>query len=208
VLTKDKALCVENAQIEAVVRSSALKVREKSSASFYRARYYDPSSGRFVSEDPVGFEAGADFYVYVRNGPVIFVDPRGLQMGYGRPDPSKNTIVCDGHGGIGVQFGFPGTLGGPKEQKCLMDCARVHEESHVEDALAANPKVCKGKAKGVILRFPDSALAASEIKASNAELDCLRDKLDHGCKQEGCGPIILNRIQDMEAYRNGFQKKH
>lgn len=28
---------------------------------FYRARYYDASIGRFISEDPIGFEAG-DMY--------------------------------------------------------------------------------------------------------------------------------------------------
>jgi len=26
-----------------------------SNLSYYRARYYDPAAGRFVSEDPVGF---------------------------------------------------------------------------------------------------------------------------------------------------------
>jgi len=31
---------------------------------YYRARYYDPSIGRFISEDPLGFRAGEDFYTY------------------------------------------------------------------------------------------------------------------------------------------------
>jgi RHS repeat-associated protein len=29
---------------------------------FYRARYFDPNSGRFISEDPIGFHGGANFY--------------------------------------------------------------------------------------------------------------------------------------------------
>ncbi len=103
---------------------------------YYRARYYDSSAGRFLTEDPVGFEAGPNFYHYVRNNPTIFVDPAGLQVSYGPPDRRKNTIVCNGHGSIRVQLGFPGTLGGPKEQKCLIDCARVHEESHIADTLS------------------------------------------------------------------------
>ena len=45
---------------------------------YYRARYYDPSSGRFASEDPAGFRAGINFYRYVRNQPVNFKDPSGL----------------------------------------------------------------------------------------------------------------------------------
>jgi RHS repeat-associated protein len=45
---------------------------------YYRARYYDPSSGRFLSEDPVHFKAGANFYRYVNNNPALFSDPTGL----------------------------------------------------------------------------------------------------------------------------------
>jgi RHS repeat-associated protein len=45
---------------------------------YYRARYYDPNVGRFVSEDPIGFGGGSDFYVYVRNSPVYLSDPFGL----------------------------------------------------------------------------------------------------------------------------------
>jgi RHS repeat-associated protein len=48
---------------------------------FYRARYYDSSSGRFLSEDPVRFSGGADFYTYVGNNPVYWVDPLGLREG-------------------------------------------------------------------------------------------------------------------------------
>jgi RHS repeat-associated protein len=32
---------------------------------FSRARYYDPASGRFLSEDPLGFSVGNNFYMYV-----------------------------------------------------------------------------------------------------------------------------------------------
>jgi RHS repeat-associated protein len=44
----------------------------------YRARYYDPKAGRFISEDPVGFGAGDNFYRYVENNPTILIDPSGL----------------------------------------------------------------------------------------------------------------------------------
>ena len=44
---------------------------------YYRARYYDPDIGRFLSEDPLGFEADINFYTYVRNNPVNFNDPSG-----------------------------------------------------------------------------------------------------------------------------------
>ena len=45
---------------------------------YYRARWYNPSTGRFLSPDPIGF-GGGDFnlYRYVNNNPVNYVDPDG-----------------------------------------------------------------------------------------------------------------------------------
>ena len=45
---------------------------------YYRARYYDPEVGRFLTEDPLGFKAGVNFYRYVENNPVNFNDPSGM----------------------------------------------------------------------------------------------------------------------------------
>jgi RHS repeat-associated protein len=46
---------------------------------YYRARFYDPMEGRFISKDPIGF-AGGDFnlYGYVSNNPENWIDPYGL----------------------------------------------------------------------------------------------------------------------------------
>jgi len=45
------------------------------------ARFYDPSIGRWLSEDPAkSFEpASLNFYAYVANNPLILIDPRGLE---------------------------------------------------------------------------------------------------------------------------------
>ena len=48
------------------------------SPSYYRARYYDPMPGRFLSEDPVQFASGIDFYAYVSNHSPNYADPSGL----------------------------------------------------------------------------------------------------------------------------------
>ena len=53
---------------------------------FYRARYYQPEIARFLSEDPIQFDGGINFYVYVDNNPVGFVDPLGL-IHYNAPPP-------------------------------------------------------------------------------------------------------------------------
>ncbi len=46
---------------------------------YYRARWYDPRIGRFISEDPIGFAAGdANLSRYVGNSSPNAVDPSGL----------------------------------------------------------------------------------------------------------------------------------
>ena len=46
---------------------------------YMRARYYDPSVGRFISEDPLGFGGGdVNLFAYVRNNPINANDPTGL----------------------------------------------------------------------------------------------------------------------------------
>ncbi|MFO0425131.1 MAG: RHS repeat-associated core domain-containing protein, partial [Planctomyces sp.] len=45
----------------------------------YRARWYDPISGTFLSEDPLGFDAGdANVTRYTANNPVNITDPSGM----------------------------------------------------------------------------------------------------------------------------------
>jgi RHS repeat-associated protein len=66
---------------------------------YYRARYYDPTAGAFISEDPIGFAAGdTNIYRYVGNSPTNFTDPSG-----------KNPAIVIG--GLGVLL-FGGTLVG------------------------------------------------------------------------------------------------
>lgn len=45
---------------------------------YYRARYYDPMEGRFISKDPIGFEGGINIYNYVLANPIRYSDPTGL----------------------------------------------------------------------------------------------------------------------------------
>jgi RHS repeat-associated protein len=44
---------------------------------YNRFRYYDPSVGRFASQDPIGLDGGFNLFVYGPN-PVVWLDPYGL----------------------------------------------------------------------------------------------------------------------------------
>jgi uncharacterized protein RhaS with RHS repeats len=83
-----------------------------------RARYYDPTVGRFISEDPSGFSGGINlyeyasdsptsYYDYTGNGPVNFVI--GAASGYvtGFVNGARN-----GNIGAGVTGGVAGGLTG------------------------------------------------------------------------------------------------
>jgi len=44
----------------------------------FRARWYDPETGRWLSNDPIGISGGLNLYAFCSNDPVNFVDPTGL----------------------------------------------------------------------------------------------------------------------------------
>jgi RHS repeat-associated protein len=70
---------------------------------YCRARYYHPGLQRFIAEDPVGF-AGGDWnlYSYVRNSPLAFVDPRGLDIAVIENGPTGLLDNPVGHTAIAI----------------------------------------------------------------------------------------------------------
>lgn len=75
---------------------------------YYRARYYDPVTGRFTGEDTIGFAGGdANLYRYVGNGPTNATDPSGRQRVVRSTCPPGR-----GYRGCGFPQGvLPGVMG-------------------------------------------------------------------------------------------------
>jgi len=50
---------------------------------YYRARYYDPMEGRFISKDPISFAGGdVNLYPMVGGNPLNWINPTGLGFIY------------------------------------------------------------------------------------------------------------------------------
>ena len=90
-------------------------------------RDYDPSLGRYVQSDPIGFDGGLNTFSYVLNAPLSYSDPFGLDInlcfysdaamgfghvGFGLPGESST----QGFYPTGNPFSSPGTVK-PDEQK-------------------------------------------------------------------------------------------
>ncbi|MEG2552969.1 MAG: RHS repeat-associated core domain-containing protein, partial [Hafnia sp.] len=72
------ALSEENPhQLHQPIRMQGQQYDEESGLHFNRHRYYDPTIGRYITQDPIELEGGTNFYRYTVN-PLQQVDPLGL----------------------------------------------------------------------------------------------------------------------------------
>ena len=55
-------------------------------------RYYDPSGGRWITRDPIGYAGGSNLYGYVDGDPVNAVDPSGLAPMYSPVNSTSGTV--------------------------------------------------------------------------------------------------------------------
>ena len=81
-------------------------------------RYYNPSTGRFLTRDPISYAGGINLYSYTANNPLNYVDPSGLDAevlapalpvleagGLGAAAAAGGPWVLAGVAYVGVLFG-------------------------------------------------------------------------------------------------------
>jgi len=79
-------------EVEILDRDVFSNSRPRLEIMYYRARYYDPQTGRFMQRDPLQYIDGMSMYEYVKGNAENYVDPYGLYLGYGyREDWEKPT---------------------------------------------------------------------------------------------------------------------
>lgn len=65
---------------------------DKAGTLYRRARYYEPATGRFTQEDPIGLAGGMNLYGYAGGDPVTYSDPFGLCP----PKSLAEVLLCTG----------------------------------------------------------------------------------------------------------------
>jgi RHS repeat-associated protein len=82
------------------------RATRSSTSRYYGHRYYNPSSGRWLSRDPIEEEGGLNIYGFVKNSPLNFIDRDGRDLffitdpGYPQPDPAETEIAIKIKNGI------------------------------------------------------------------------------------------------------------
>ncbi|HEX6746130.1 MAG TPA: RHS repeat-associated core domain-containing protein [Longimicrobium sp.] len=74
--TRNRSLNGPNAWVGTLIDG----MRDNSGQMYMRNRYYDPASGRFTQEDPIGLAGGLNVYGFAEGDPVSYDDPYGLKV--------------------------------------------------------------------------------------------------------------------------------
>jgi RHS repeat-associated protein len=59
-------------------RFSSKRIEEETGLVFFGRRYYFPAIGRWITQDPQGFDEGPNLYAYLQNSPLMQIDCYGL----------------------------------------------------------------------------------------------------------------------------------
>ena len=157
---------------------------------FYRARYYEPQIGRFISEDPIRFSGGINFYAYVGNNPTSRIDPFGLAW----PDEllKKASDFSAGAGSV-LSFGLTDVINNATGASSVVDkCSGWH---------------MAGSVAGIALTTAIGGAAGAEAAEANAGEKGF--EFSHWIPERMGGPRSIfngNFVSDKFAYLTDFYR--
>ncbi len=109
-------------QLESTLRFPGQHYDTETGLHYNWHRFYDPSTGRYISADPIGLAGGINLYLYANANPIMFIDPKGLACGAAGSD----WVVPDSPGG------FDYTRCCEEHDKCYADCNKTKEQCDEE----------------------------------------------------------------------------
>ncbi|CBA16592.1 RHS repeat-associated core domain-containing protein [Xanthomonas albilineans] len=124
---------------------------DQSGLYYYRARYYTPELGRFISEDPIKLMAGPNVYLYARANPVGYRDPSGLwsvtftaidiiggAIVFGK-DPDDGKWFFGGRIGFGVEDGLSFDPYGKRSGRDKTPCSGTTVGTYISTGVTVGP---------------------------------------------------------------------
>jgi len=132
---------------------------------YFRARWYSPETGRWLSKDPIGISGGLNMYAFCGNNPVNFIDPFGLCV---KPDDKfsifkpKDEPYVTGLKDSKLPFLNDQSL----LMKAFANLPFIHEISQRHDAIMDN---APDKLGFTVMNVPAMVTAVAETMAAGAE---------------------------------------
>jgi RHS repeat-associated protein len=153
---------------------------------YYRARWYDPALGHFMSEDPISFQGSSNLYEYAADNPTGLADPLGLKPR--RRVPSR-TRPCT-----------------PTEiEQCKRICGpRGMESCRVSETFG----VVRWKDGKTLWAWRDGPMSCSCNEDNSPNPECERERQDNRKRVPQNGPTAFEyELQEQShRYREEFWK--
>lgn len=144
-------------------------------------RYYDPTTGRYITPDPLGLAGGENLYTYVGNSPIHYNDPVGLLL-----------FAFDGTGN--QDYGIP-----PNQHSNVVKFRTAYRKDPNEPSF---PDVTQWKGQNV--GFGRALVEQNVFYISGADTRDQYSGIEGGSTDGGTGLSIIKRVDKMVEYLHSY----